>query len=165
MQVPKIRATLSVCGDCGKPKKLGQRHTCVTPLDRKPRNGKTRLDPRFSYSLGKCGTCHKEIRSLPHVCNVRSDFRKRKAEQEKREAAERRKAKQKGKRRDNHPDAADCADESCRRYACVQAKIAFRRGHAAGYASGFAQGHAEGHQEGHQAGYAEGYAAGSAGSG
>lgn len=160
MRAVKIRASLVRCGTCGKPKRLGERHVCVTRLDKPERRGRTKIQPKIRPSYGKCPTCKHEITKWPHTCEVKTDFRKRKAEQEKRETAERR--RQKRRRRNEHPPASECGDESCPRYACVQARIAFAMGHAAGYASGFAQGHAEGHEQGHSAGYSEGYAAGSA---
>jgi hypothetical protein len=149
MRAVKIRASLVRCGTCGKPKRLGERHTCITRLDRKPRTGKTTVAPKLRVSYGKCATCHKEITSWPHTCTVRTDFRKRKAEQAKQEKADRRKAR---RRRDEHPPASECTDEDCPRYPCVQARIAYQRGRADGDSAGHARGHAEGYAEGHAAG-------------
>jgi hypothetical protein len=158
MRAVKIRASLVRCGTCGKPKRLGERHVCVTRLDKKPRTGKTTVQPKLRLSYGKCPTCQKEITSWPHTCTVKTDFRKRKAEQAKQEKAERAAAARKQRRRhDDHPPASECPDEDCPRYPCVQARIAWARGHQAG--------HAAGHDEGHAEGYAEGYAAGESAAG
>lgn len=71
------------CGRCGKPR--GLMHTCVTRMDRKRKPGKTRLKPRVTVT---CGTCGKP-RGINHTCRISTDFKKRKAAAERRQAAER----------------------------------------------------------------------------
>ncbi|HUY48041.1 MAG TPA: hypothetical protein VMV92_20330 [Streptosporangiaceae bacterium] len=143
---PKIRPPLVKCGTCGKTRRAGQRHTCVTRLDRKPRQPKrsTLTGPRIQ--LFTCPDCGKPA-GPGHVCTKRSDFRKRRRdhakagrEREKKEAAERRKTAAAKKRRQRH-DPEECADEDCPAYGCVQYRKGFVRGYEEGYGAGAAAGY------------------------
>jgi hypothetical protein len=53
---------------------------CVTRADRKRKPGKTRLTPQASLTCTKCGKPY--ANPLTHVCTVKSDFRTRKAAQD-----------------------------------------------------------------------------------
>jgi len=155
---PKIRPPLIKCGGCGKSRRAGASHTCVTRLDRKARQPKrsTLTGPRIQ--LFACEDCGQPA-GPGHSCVKRTDFRKRKrdhakaeADREKKEAAERRKAAAAKKRRQRH-DPDDCEDEDCPAYGCVQFRKGFEKGYEAGYGAGAAAGY--------QAGFADGQAAAS----
>ncbi|MCP2336978.1 hypothetical protein [Actinomadura rupiterrae] len=82
------------CGRCGKPR--GLTHTCVTRLNRRTKPGKTRIKPRAALTT-TCRTCG-QPRGLLHTCHVSTDFKKRKAEAARKQAAAR-KRKQAARRK------------------------------------------------------------------
>jgi hypothetical protein len=153
------------CGRCGKPR--GLTHTCVTSMTRKSAPGRTRLAPRATVTCGRCG----KPRGLAHTCTVRSDFKQRKAAEQRRQVAERKRKAAAGKaerrkaaaalRRGNTVPAARprsgqhdfraCRDAHCQRFACLTWKEAFREGYSNGYDKGY--------ETGYDAGFAAGIAA------
>lgn len=124
----------TVCGRCGKPR--GLTHTCFGKGKRKPS-----IKPRLSW--GKCPDCGKAYgpNRLLHVCTKRTDFKKRKAEHEKRE---REKARQ---GRPRH-DYTECSDGECKRVLCVAYKSGRELGDTEGYARGWDHGYDRGVQDG-----------------
>ena len=113
---PKIRAPLIKCGSCPKSYRVGDRHTCVTRLDRKGRKPRKTKVTGPRVQIWSCPDCGKPA-GLGHSCRKRTDFRKRKQAQakaerdrEKQEAAERKKAAAAKKRSESH-DPEDCEDE------------------------------------------------------
>lgn len=155
---PRIRPPMVKCGSCPKSYRLGERHTCITRLDRKARRPRKAKLTGPQLTLWTCPDCGKPA-GLRHTCRKRSDFRKRKrdaeAQRKKEEQAARRKAAAASRARSRH-DPDECTDEDCQAYGCVQ----FRRGFELGQDVGYGTGHAEGHAEGYELGYREGYAAG-----
>ena len=123
----------TVCGRCGKPR--GLTHTCFGKSKRKPS-----IKPKLSW--GKCPDCGKAYGANPlaHTCTKKSDFRKRKAEHEKREREKARKARPKH-------DYTECSDTECKRALCTAYK--------AGIALGDERGHERGWQQGYDRGLAE----------
>lgn len=156
MRTPRLTLAIGTCGRCRKPLRLGRPHTCVTRLDRKPSASRTKIQPKIALRYGKCSTCHREITKWPHTCTVKTDFKSRKAEQEKQAKA----AAKKRKRRNDHPAPSDCEDPDCNRYACVQCRIAWQKGYEVGHGAGAAAGHAAGYADGQADGQAEGYSSG-----
>ena len=163
---PKIRAPLIKCGSCPKSYRLGERHTCVTRLDRKARKPRAAKLTAPRVQIWTCPDCGKPV-GLGHSCRTKTDFRKRKqahakaeADRVKREAAERKKAAAARKRSGRH-DPEDCEDADCDVYGCVLFRRGWQKGHDVGYGAGAMAGHAEGYDQG----YGEGHAAGSASGG
>jgi len=119
----RIAASLMKCGQCGKRYSNPLTHVCYNPRGRGPR---LRVKPRLTVDCPRCG---KPVANpLTHVCKVPSDFRKRLAEQKKQQArARRKKARAAAAQHDYHA----CADQDCRRRAC----LAYREGFADGEAN------------------------------
>lgn len=160
----KIKGALFHCGRCRKDYSNLFGHVCVTRLDRRAPAGKTRLTPGISASFGTCGTCHKPLGSNPltHTCTVRTDFRKRRGEARKQEAAEKRAAARRPARKGKPEHLYEaCRDEDCQRTACR----AYREGREEGYQEGYEDGYAKGYEAGYGAGFTAGFAAGAASAG
>jgi hypothetical protein len=171
----KIRPPAVQCGDCGKPRRPGERHTCVIRLDRRARPGGTKVRAA-SAGLWSCPDCGKPGNPFTHRCVKRTDFARRKADAEKQRKAEERKRaaearKKQRRKRDEHPAPDECLDEDCPRYGCAWFRRGYERGvadgsaagYSAGHAAGYAEGEAAGQAAGHTAGYSEGYGAASDG--
>jgi hypothetical protein len=120
----------TVCGRCGKPR--GITHDCVSNRKRKPT-----IKPKLSF--GKCPKCGKAYGANPlaHTCAIKSDFKKRKAEHEKREREKARQARPKH-------DYTECSDDECKRTRCVAYKAGITLGEERGYQRGWHQGYARG---------------------
>ena len=135
---PRFRASLVKCGTCGRRYTNPASHVCVTRIGRK--RGKTKVTPTVALLCPKCG---KPYNPLTHVCETRTDFRKRKREHVKATAAAERAAKRAAAGK-HEPE--DCTDDDCPRYPCKVYKRGYERGcedtqHAAfndGYAAGAA---------------------------
>jgi hypothetical protein len=119
----RIAASLMKCGQCGKRYSNPLTHVCYNPRGSGPR---LQVKPRVTVD---CPRCKKPVTNpLTHVCSVRTDFRKRAAEQKKKQAAERRrKARAEKPQHDYH----SCTDGDCQRRACA----AYREGFADGVAN------------------------------
>ena len=140
----RVKGSLFHCGACRKSYSNPFGHVCVTRLDRPAPTGRTRLAPTVGVSAGTCPRCGKP-RGNPatHVCTVRTDFKRRKADTGKQEAAGKRRqaaslrkigrARQQPARPQPHTYQA-CRDEDCPRAACT----AYRDGRATGYEEGYA---------------------------
>ena len=116
----RVRVTSPVyCGKCGK--RRGLVHTCIV---RRP-NARTR-DKAPKVMLASCSNCGKPYTSpFNHVCvSERGDFKRRKAQAEKRAKAARPKVQ-----RPAH-DYATCRDPDCRRYGCLAFRDGYERGSA-----------------------------------
>ena len=136
---PRLRVALIKCGTCGKRYSNPLAHVCVTS---RSRSGRTRLAPKASIAI-KCQRCGKDYANpLTHVCKVPSDFRKRKREHARQQAAEKRRAQ-----RDQH-DYATCDDEHCERFPCRVYREGYEQGYADGTGAGFAAGMAQGRARG-----------------
>jgi hypothetical protein len=125
-----------VCNRCGKPR--GLRHDCIS-------NSRRKATAKPKVSFGKCQACGKPYGGNPltHVCQPKSDFKKRKA----------RAANRKKRQQEKH-DYRACQDKDCPRSLCVAFKTGWKVGYDQGYEEGFAVGNA--------AGFAAGFAAGQA---
>lgn len=122
-----------VCNRCGKPR--GLTHVCVSNSRRKQS-----VKPRLSF--GKCPDCRQGYGANPlaHVCAPRSDFKRRKAEHEKRQRDKARKARPKH-------EYQECSDAECKRSLCVAYKAGIALGDERGYQRGWQQGYARGQAE------------------
>jgi len=109
----RIAASLMKCGACGKRYSNPLTHVCYNPRGRGPR---LQVKPRIAYD---CPGCGKPVTNpLAHVCKVRTDFRKRLAEQKRRQ-------KKKGAPKPAAPQHDyHCTDPDCRRRMC----LAYREG-------------------------------------
>ena len=116
----RIAASLMKCGQCGKRYSNPLTHVCYNPRGRGPR---LQIKPRIAVD---CPKCKKPVANpLTHVCTVRTDFRKRLAEDKKRRAAEKR--RQARAARPQH-DYHSCTDESCQRRMCMAYREGFDDG-------------------------------------
>lgn len=123
-----------VCNRCGKPR--GLTHDCVSNSRRKQT-----LKPRLSW--GTCPKCRRRYGANPllHVCEQKSDFRKRKAEHERKQRErEREKAR---KARPGH-DYTECSDRECKRSLCVAYRAGIEEGDNRGWARGWQMGYDRG---------------------
>lgn len=118
----RIAVSLMKCGQCGKRYSSPLTHVCYNPRGHGPRLA---VKPRVTVD---CPACGKPVTNpLTHVCKVRTDFRKRLAEQKKQQrAAKRAKARAEAAKHDYH----SCGDPDCQRRLCV----AYREGHEDGMA-------------------------------
>jgi hypothetical protein len=57
----KVAGGLFQCGRCRRRYSNPFGHVCITRLDRKTRDGGTRLAPKLALSTGPCGKCHKPM--------------------------------------------------------------------------------------------------------
>jgi hypothetical protein len=116
----RIAASLLKCGQCGKRYSNPLTHVCHNPRGRGPR---LQIRPRVAAD---CPRCKKPVANpLTHVCSVRTDFRRRLAEDKKRRAAERRrKARAARPQHDYH----SCKDENCQRRTCAAYREGFEDG-------------------------------------
>ena len=124
-----------VCGRCGKPRgPVG--HVCVSR-----RKGKPSLKPRLGF--GSCPKCGKRYGANPllHVCEVKSDFRKRKAEHEKKQ---REREREKARREKPKHDYTECSDRDCKRALCAAYKAGIEEGDSRGYSRGWQMGYDRG---------------------
>ena len=112
----RIAASLMRCGQCGKRYSNPLTHVCYNPRGRGPR---LQVRPRVTADCPRCG--RPVANPLTHVCSVRSDFRKRLAEQKKQA---RKKAKAEAPKHDYH----SCADPDCRRRMCAAYREGFEDG-------------------------------------
>lgn len=119
----RIAASLMKCGQCGKRYSNPLTHVCYNPRGHGPR---LQVKPRVSVDCPRCG---KPVTNpLAHVCTVRTDFRKRLADQRKQQArARRKKARATAAEHDYHA----CRDPDCHRRTC----LAYREGFADGEAN------------------------------
>lgn len=116
----RIAASLLKCGQCGKRYSNPLTHVCYNPRGRGPR---LQIRPRVTAD---CPRCKRPVANpLAHVCTVRTDFRRRLAEDKKRRAAERRRAARAA--RPQH-DYHACKDENCRRRMCEAYREGFEDG-------------------------------------
>lgn len=115
----RIAASLMKCGKCGKRYSNPLTHVCYNPRGKGPW---LQVKPRVTVDCPKCG---KPVTNpLTHVCTVRTDFRKRLAEQKRQQAKARRKAaRAAAPQHDYH-----CTDPDCNRRMC----LAYREGLADG---------------------------------
>jgi endogenous inhibitor of DNA gyrase (YacG/DUF329 family) len=106
----RIAASLMKCGQCGKRYSNPLTHVCYNPRGKGPR---LQVRPRVAVDCPRCG---KPVTNpLAHVCSVRTDFRKRLAEQKKAQArARRKKARAAAPQHDYH-----CTDPDCHRRMCL----------------------------------------------
>lgn len=116
----RIAASLMKCGQCGKRYSNPLTHVCYNP---RGKGARLQIKPRVTVD---CPRCKKPVTNpLTHVCSVRTDFRKRLAEQRKREAAERRaKARAAAPKHDYH----SCRDGDCQRRMCLAYREGFQDG-------------------------------------
>ena len=114
-----------ICGRCGK-RREGIRHDCRSNSTRK-----ATVKPKVSF--GKCKACGKPYGGNPlaHVCAPKSDFKKRKRQQ------------------DRH-DYQACSDRDCPRSLCVAYKTGRRLGYAEGEEDGYTVGYSSGFADGLQ---------------
>lgn len=112
----RIAVSVMKCGQCKKRYSNPLTHVCYNPRGSGPR---LQVKPRITVD---CPRCKQPVTNpLTHVCKIPSDFRKRVAEQKKRErAAKRARARAEAAKHDYH----SCGDRSCERKLCV----AYREG-------------------------------------
>ena len=118
----RMAASLMKCGQCGKRYSNPLTHVCYNPRGRGPR---LQVKPRITVD---CPSCRKPVTNpLTHVCKIRTDFKKRLAEQKKQQrAAKRAKARAEAAKHDYH----SCRDPGCERRMC----LAYREGYDDGVA-------------------------------
>jgi hypothetical protein len=116
----RIAASLMKCGQCGKRYSNPLTHVCYNPRGKGPR---LQVKPRVTVD---CPRCKKPVTNpLTHVCSVRTDFRRRLAEQRKREKAARRAAaRAAAPKHDYH----SCRDGNCQRQTCTAYREGFEDG-------------------------------------
>jgi hypothetical protein len=127
-----------ICGRCGRPRAMVG-HVCVSN-----RKGKPSLKPRLGF--GTCPRCRKRYGANPllHVCEQKSDFRKRRAEFEKKQKEREREKARKAKPKH---DYTECSDVECKRVTCVAYKSGIALGDERGYERGWNQGYDRGRSE------------------
>ncbi len=120
-----------ICGRCGRPRGVVG-HVCLSR-----RKGKPSLKPQLGF--GTCPNCRKRYGANPllHVCEQKTDFRKRKAAYEKEQRDKARKARPKH-------DYTECSDAECKRSLCVAYKSGRELGDTEGHARGWQQGYERG---------------------
>jgi flagellar biosynthesis/type III secretory pathway protein FliH len=114
-------------------------HTCVSR-----RGGKPSLKPQLAF--GTCPKCRKRYGANPllHVCEVKSDFRKRKAEYEKKQ---REAAREKARKEKPRHDYTECSNRECKRSLCVAYKAGIEKGEQRGIERGWQAGYDRGRSE------------------
>jgi hypothetical protein len=108
----RMNVSLVKCGTCGKRYSNPLTHTCVTT---RARRRPSQIAPRLTYDCPRCGK--PATNPLTHVCKTRSDFRRRLADQKRRQAREKRARRSKRPARPQH-DYHSCTDPDCQRRAC-----------------------------------------------
>lgn len=103
-----------------------------------------RSKPKLGF--GACPRCRKRFgaNALLHVCNKPSDFKKRRAEHEKRE---RDKAREKARQERPKHDYLECSNRECKRPTCVAYKAGIEEGENRGWSRGWQMGYDRGKAE------------------
>lgn len=112
----RIGVSLMKCGQCGKRYSNPLTHVCYNPRGHGPR---LQVKPRIAYDCPKCS--RPVTNPLTHVCSVRTDFRKRLAEQK-------RQAKKRPAPKAEQHDYHSCRDQNCQRRMCTAYREGFEDG-------------------------------------